>query len=443
MVTMFGRPKVTVQDELDALVRAGLTPYQALVTGTRNAAAYFGTLSESGTVAVGKRADLVLLDGNPLIEISNTARIAGVVSRGRWFARADLDRRIETDMPSMTRETAASVRVPDSSTDTAMPGMIPPSDLVTVVPFQLAPRYVLIAAELDGHRGLFLLDTGTPHVWLNSMYLKPGQRGNGEYPDIDPVAQGDTDVGGSSDGANPFLAIFPKKISRITLHTLRIGTLLYQFDTTGAGRPVRPLHPFSATLARDIRFKLFGQPVLGMLGLEFMSSFETIIDYPHQRLTLIRLDSAGRRLAAVPAYTPAATVPLVAYDDDHWGVRARMGDTTVTLLVDTGTPADNLPGVLYQRVASHVTPASAAMKKEQAQFDSVVTFRQGEMNNPITDAEVSSVDLAELDHLSVGDQVFDALPISHGSEPILGYPFFWQRRVVGFNLRTRKMIFYR
>jgi imidazolonepropionase-like amidohydrolase len=72
----------------------GLTPYQALVTGTRNVAAYFGTLDETGTVSVGKRADLVMLDGNPLRDVAYTADPAGVMVGGRWLPRAELDRRL-------------------------------------------------------------------------------------------------------------------------------------------------------------------------------------------------------------------------------------------------------------------------------------------------------------------------------------------------------------
>jgi imidazolonepropionase-like amidohydrolase len=81
-----------VHRELQALVAAGLTPYEALLTGTRNAAAYLGTLDSSGTVAVGKRADLVLLAENPLADIRHAAQPAGVMWSGRWLARADLDR---------------------------------------------------------------------------------------------------------------------------------------------------------------------------------------------------------------------------------------------------------------------------------------------------------------------------------------------------------------
>ena len=80
------------RDELESLVRAGLTPYQALVTGTRNPAAYFGTLDSAGTVAVGKRADLLLVDADPLVDIGNLARVSAVVSGGRLHDRAALDR---------------------------------------------------------------------------------------------------------------------------------------------------------------------------------------------------------------------------------------------------------------------------------------------------------------------------------------------------------------
>ena len=84
-------PGFSVHRELAVLVGAGLTPYQALETGTRNVAAYFGTLDRSGTVAPGKVADLILLDANPLTDIANTTRIAGVMARGKWLPRAALD----------------------------------------------------------------------------------------------------------------------------------------------------------------------------------------------------------------------------------------------------------------------------------------------------------------------------------------------------------------
>jgi Amidohydrolase family len=84
----------TMHRELESFVAAGLTPYQALVTATRNPAEYFGGLREWGTIEVGKRADLVLLGANPLDDIRNTTRIEGVAIGGKWLPRAELDRMI-------------------------------------------------------------------------------------------------------------------------------------------------------------------------------------------------------------------------------------------------------------------------------------------------------------------------------------------------------------
>jgi imidazolonepropionase-like amidohydrolase len=75
-------------------VASGLTPYQALATGTRNVAVHTNTLDRSGTIERGKRADLVLLQGNPLQDIANTSRIAGVMIGGRWLPKAEIDRRL-------------------------------------------------------------------------------------------------------------------------------------------------------------------------------------------------------------------------------------------------------------------------------------------------------------------------------------------------------------
>ncbi len=85
----------SVHTELELLVAAGLTPYQALATGTRNVAEFFGTVDSTGTIAVGKRADLILLRGNPLKDIRNTASPSGVMLGGRWLDRAALDARLE------------------------------------------------------------------------------------------------------------------------------------------------------------------------------------------------------------------------------------------------------------------------------------------------------------------------------------------------------------
>ena len=90
---MWNVPGFAAHRELQSLVAAGLTPFQAIRTGTVNVASYFG-VKDAGTIAKGSRADVILLDANPLEQISNTARISGVVINGRWVSRADLDRKL-------------------------------------------------------------------------------------------------------------------------------------------------------------------------------------------------------------------------------------------------------------------------------------------------------------------------------------------------------------
>jgi imidazolonepropionase-like amidohydrolase len=80
--------------EIEAFVEAGLTPYQALQTATTNPAEFLKANDDWGTIQKGKRADLVLVAGNPLENIRNTTRIEAVVVGGRWLPRAELDRMI-------------------------------------------------------------------------------------------------------------------------------------------------------------------------------------------------------------------------------------------------------------------------------------------------------------------------------------------------------------
>ena len=68
--------------ELELLVEAGLSPAEAIAAATSQPAAFLGLIDDVGTVEAGKRADLVLLDGDPLLDITNTRRIAAVVGGG-------------------------------------------------------------------------------------------------------------------------------------------------------------------------------------------------------------------------------------------------------------------------------------------------------------------------------------------------------------------------
>ena len=91
---IYNVPGFSTHRELQSLVAAGLTPYQALETGTRNIAVFFGTLRKTGTIAVGKQADLILLDANPLLDVENTKKQSGVMLKGRWLPRSLIDARL-------------------------------------------------------------------------------------------------------------------------------------------------------------------------------------------------------------------------------------------------------------------------------------------------------------------------------------------------------------
>ncbi|MEZ4623194.1 MAG: amidohydrolase family protein [Caldilineaceae bacterium] len=83
--------------ELELLVEAGLTPYEALEAGTKNAGmsvARMGRDGSFGTVAVGQIASLMLLEENPLESVSHTRQRLGVMVRGQWFTQAELDQKV-------------------------------------------------------------------------------------------------------------------------------------------------------------------------------------------------------------------------------------------------------------------------------------------------------------------------------------------------------------
>jgi imidazolonepropionase-like amidohydrolase len=88
-------PGKSAHIELTELAAAGLTPFQALATGTSNPGRFLTKHVRGnppvGTVTVGSRADLLLLNADPLRDISHLARIAGVVVRGKWHARGQID----------------------------------------------------------------------------------------------------------------------------------------------------------------------------------------------------------------------------------------------------------------------------------------------------------------------------------------------------------------
>jgi hypothetical protein len=346
-----------------------------------------------------------------LLHLGMPAFADGTLSRNVQFLRSHA--------PEVQALIAAGLPLPriatvQFSTDPAVPTLppLPPSrplslpnlpansEQVTAVPFQVpleqvrVPGSILVSAEVDGHRGTFLLDTGSPLIFLNPDYLRPNATGG-----VDTVT---TDSRPPLDSA-PF----------VTVHTLRIGSILYHYDAGPveiAGTRFRS----NAYLLDDDRIRNEKYPMLGFLGLAALAPFETIIDYTHQRLILIRLDAAGHRLVPVPAYQPTAVVPLVPMANAQlYGVSARTGRLSSLYLFDTGANINQITKATRQRLGAHL----------------VTHQTWGDWT---------------LDTLSVGSQLYTNVPMtfSEFDNEVLGYPFLRALGTVGFNFRARQFVVY-
>jgi imidazolonepropionase-like amidohydrolase len=89
--------------ELQALKDTGLSNYAVLVAATRNPHEFLGTLDRAGTIEKGQRADLILLNTNPLENIAATKDRAGVMLKGNWYPQAELDRWLDEIAPNIAR----------------------------------------------------------------------------------------------------------------------------------------------------------------------------------------------------------------------------------------------------------------------------------------------------------------------------------------------------
>lgn len=103
----FSVPGFSLHRELLFMRDAGMSPYEILKSGTVNVGQYFAKQDSFGTIEPGKRADLVLLNANPLDDITNVDKIEGVMVMGRWHPRADLDARLAEIEKKYKRKPAA------------------------------------------------------------------------------------------------------------------------------------------------------------------------------------------------------------------------------------------------------------------------------------------------------------------------------------------------
>ena len=92
---LYSVPGFSIQREMRSMEAAGLSSQQILNEATRSVARYFGAEQEFGSIAPGQRADLLLLDGNPLSDLANVGRRAGVMVSGRWLPESEIEARLE------------------------------------------------------------------------------------------------------------------------------------------------------------------------------------------------------------------------------------------------------------------------------------------------------------------------------------------------------------
>ena len=279
---------------------------------------------------------------------------------------------------------SGSVESPIGSADPSagtsiIPGVPNRPALVTVVPFYWKPNEdenektkVVIPVEINHRRGLVVVDLGDPGVDLNRTFLRPDSTG-----EVDTVLATDTMNRHRSPNWN----------GMDTAHaTMRIGTLQVDFIDPALGNTQRRLN-----VSLDHQWGNFAwvfAPRLGNIGLSVLEQFETIIDYQHRRLILIRLDKEGRRLVDVPAYVPKGSAPLIDIPFKGW-------------------PGYNWWGIAVQ---------------PNQTLDTL---------NAAKNTQLHMIDTG------AGDNVEGHDP------PVLGYPFLNQLGVVGFNHRTHQFLLYR
>ncbi len=91
---LFSVPGFSIHRELPKMVDAGMTPYEIIESGTRNVGLYFNDKDEFGTIEAGQRADLILVDSNPLEDVANIQNHSGVMVQGKWYSKKMIEQKL-------------------------------------------------------------------------------------------------------------------------------------------------------------------------------------------------------------------------------------------------------------------------------------------------------------------------------------------------------------
>ncbi|MBO6523029.1 MAG: amidohydrolase family protein [Balneolaceae bacterium] len=91
---LFSVPGFSIHRELPKMVEARMSPYEIIESGTRNVGLYFSDKDDFGTIKAGQRADLILVDSNPLENVANIQNHSGVMVQGRWYSKEMIDQKL-------------------------------------------------------------------------------------------------------------------------------------------------------------------------------------------------------------------------------------------------------------------------------------------------------------------------------------------------------------
>jgi len=96
-------PGFSIHREMALMRDSGMTPFEIIRSGTKSVGDYFKDKDQFGTIEAGKRADLILINGDPLKDILNVANRAGVMVRGRWLPEGEIQKKLESIAASYSK----------------------------------------------------------------------------------------------------------------------------------------------------------------------------------------------------------------------------------------------------------------------------------------------------------------------------------------------------